>query len=243
MDLDVLYLDNHLLVVNKPAGMLVQADRTGDQDLLSEGKLFLKHHFNKPGNVFLGLVHRLDRPVSGVVVFGRTSKAASRLSDQFRRRVPEKKYMAVVEGSLSGESQLIDHLLKDQDGVRLVPSDVPGAMRAVLRYRAVESHGGSTLLDVDLQTGRPHQVRIQLANAGHPIVGDMRYGAVRELDGRNLALHCYSMGVQHPTLRMWMHWQASPPATWGETYATAVAALLDAVAPHHSNGPDIDAGR
>lgn len=226
MELDVLYLDNHLLVVNKPAGVLVQGDRTGDPDLLSEAKAWLKAHFQKPGNVFLGLVHRLDRPVSGVIVFGRTSKGAARLSDQFRRRIPRKEYVAILEGVLQGEDVVVDYLLKEREQVRIVSADTPRAQRAELRYEAVDHRDGRTLVRVRLETGRPHQIRVQLANLGHPIIGDMRYGAKKELDGRNLALHCYRLEVEHPTRNEWMGWTAPPPDSWGRSFLNSIQSLL-----------------
>ncbi len=229
MEFEVLYVDNHLLVVNKPAGVLVQGDRTGDPDLLSEAKIWLKEHFNKPGNVFLGLVHRLDRPVSGVIVFGRTSKGASRLSDQFRRRIPKKEYVAITQGVLEGGRILVDYLLKERERVRIVPPDTPGAQRAELRYEVVGSREGRSLVRVWLKTGRPHQIRVQLANLGNPIVGDMRYGAKTELDGRNLALHCYRLGLQHPTRDEWMSWNAVPPKSWGNRFHAPIQSLLEAV--------------
>lgn len=211
---EVLFLDNHLLVVVKPAGMLAQEDRTGDDDLLSWGKAYLKEKFGKPGNVFLGLVHRLDRPVSGVMVLARTSKAAARLSEQFRQRSPAKQYLALVEGRPPREGRLEDYLVKQDQKVRVADSGEPGALKAVLTYRVIETHGGLSLLEVDLETGRPHQIRVQLAHAGFPIVGDLRYGAKRELDGRNIVLHCHRLEIEHPTKKERMAWTAPPPETW-----------------------------
>lgn len=221
--LAVLYLDNHLLVVDKPAGVLVQEDRTGDLDLLTAGKRYLKDRFDKPGNVFLGLVHRLDRPVSGVMVFARTSKAAGRLSDQFRRRAPDKSYLALVEGRMEEGGRLEHYLAKRGRHVHVVASSEPGAKRAVLTARPVAHLGDRTLVDVALETGRSHQIRVQLAHVGHPIVGDLRYGARTELDGRNLALHAYALTVEHPTRREAMTWRSSPPGTWGAAAGRARA--------------------
>ena len=230
MDVEVLYLDNHLLVVAKPPGVLVQADRTGDPDLLSMGKALLKERFRKPGNVFLGLVHRLDRPASGVVVFARTSKAAGRLSDQFRRRIPEKRYLAIVQGAYSGGTRLVHFLAKQDQRVRVVREDEPGAMRSELECQVLAQEDKLTLLDVRLITGRPHQVRIQCADSGHPLLGDMRYGAQRTLDGRNLALHGYSLGLAHPIGGGWVSWQVPPPQSWGSWFARAIAEALVAAA-------------
>ena len=221
--LDVLYLDNHLLVVSKPPGVLTQADRTGDPDLLSAGKAYLKERFDKPGNVFLGLVHRLDRPASGVMVFARTSKAASRLSRAFRERTPEKRYLALVEGHCTGAGTLLDVLVKEDRHVRVVEAGHPKGQRAELRWRALEQRGGLSLLDVELKTGRPHQVRVQLAHLGFPILGDLRYGARRKLDGRNLALHCYRLALDHPTRKERMAWEAPPPATWEAAFGAPLS--------------------
>jgi 23S rRNA pseudouridine1911/1915/1917 synthase len=228
----ILYLDNHLLAVNKPAGVPVQEDSSGDDDLLNQGKRWLKQRFDKPGNVFLGLVHRLDRPVSGVVVLARTSKSAARLSDQFRRRSPIKRYLAVVEGRAVGEQRLEDWLLKKDQKVRIVSASTPGAMQARLSWKALQSGKNLSLLEVSLETGRPHQIRVQLAKAGYPIKGDLRYGASTELDGRNLALHCVSLGVEHPTTQKPMLWTARPPETWDGLFDPSCwASLLEGATP------------
>ncbi len=225
MEPEVLYLDNHLLVINKQAGVPVQADQTGDQDLLTLARLFLKEKFDKPGNVFLGLVHRLDRPVSGVLVFARTSKAASRLSEQFRKRTPTKRYLALVEGLCSGEGTCIDYLVKEKRQVRVVDRQYPGAQEAILTFRVLDSRHGMSLLEVQLETGRSHQIRVQLAHRGMPIIGDFRYGTKVPFDGRNLALHCYSLQVLHPTRGDLMEWTAMPPATWGSRFASTINRL------------------
>ena len=211
---EVLYLDNHLLAVVKPAGMLAQGDATGDASLLDWGKAYLKQKFSKPGNVFLGLVHRLDRPASGVMVLARTSKAAARLTEQFRRRTPEKRYLAMAEGRLAGSGALEDYLVKENRRVRVVDKEYPRAKRAALRWQAVAHRDGLTLVEIALETGRAHQIRVQLAHHDHPLLGDFRYGARRELDGRNLALHAYRLTVEHPTRRELIAFTAPPPETW-----------------------------
>lgn len=176
----VLYEDNHLIVVVKPAGMLVQGDATGDVCLLDEIKKYLKEKYKKPGNVFLGLVHRLDRPVTGIVVLAKTSKAASRLSEQFRSHSLSKIYHALVHGQMKEKSgTLIAYLQKNhatnETSVFATPGD--GRQRAELAYETVQASKNYSLIKIDLKTGRSHQIRAQLASAGCPIVGDTKYGA------------------------------------------------------------------
>ena len=223
--MDILYLDNHLLVVDKPAGMLSQADRTGDLDVVTWAKAELKVRFDKPGNVFVGLVHRLDRPVSGVMVLARTSKAAGRLSDQFRRRAIDKRYLAVVEGELAGGGEVVDWLRKDEAGtVRRVKRGTEGAKEARLRWRQLASDARHTLLEVELMTGRAHQIRVQLAGMGTPIVGDLRYGASGPLaDGRGIALHAVRLTLEHPTRKDPMTWTSAPPPSWKGMMDAAIA--------------------
>lgn len=206
------------MVVNKPAGLLVQGDDTGDTDLLTIGKEFLKKKFDKPGKVFLGLVHRLDRPVSGVVALARTSKAASRLSEQFREREPDKRYIALVEGRLMGEGVQEDYLATRRRTTEVVRESHPEARHAVLRWRALGTDrvkkGDVSLVEIELVTGRAHQIRAQMAEMKYPILGDLRYGASRVFDGRNLALHSYALTVAHPTKKEEMTFRAAPPITW-----------------------------
>lgn len=227
--MDPLYLDNHLLAVSKPPGLLTQADRTGDPDLATLAKAYLKERFDKPGNVFVGLVHRLDRPTSGVVMLARTSKAASRLSDQFRRRVPTKRYLAVVEGDLGDGgrwTELEDGIDKGGGGSVEVVALGRG-QRAALRYRTLACDGRQSLVEVELLTGRKHQIRAQLAALGAPVLGDFRYGKQTPFaEGHGIALHAYALTVEHPTLRESVSVVAPPPSAWASLFEEAIAAAL-----------------
>ncbi len=216
---EVVYLDNHLLVIVKPHGLLAQADRTGDPDVLTLGKAYLKSRFNRPGNVFLGLVHRLDRPVSGLMVLARTSKSAARLSAQFRERSVEKGYLAIIEGILDAPVVLRDTLLKQDEKVRVVPASTKGGKTAELSVTPVSSHDGQTLVEVRLGTGRAHQIRVQLAARGLPILGDNRYGATQPFARGGIALHSYRLAVEHPTQRIPLVWHAAPQR-WPSPFAS-----------------------
>ena len=223
MNIRVLYEDNHLLVVEKPANVPVQADASGDEDLLTACKGYIKEKYAKPGEVYLGLVHRLDRPVGGVMVFARTSKAAARLTEQFSAHRARKRYAAIVEGSAPGEGRLADFLWKDErtNTTSVVPEGTPGAKLAKLSFRTLAREGDLSLLDVDLQTGRPHQIRVQLSHAGYPIHGDQRYNPNAKV-GEQIRLWAYALTIAHPTLKEEMTFYALPP--FGE-FPTAVKYL------------------
>lgn len=229
---EVLYLDNHLLVVAKPPGMLAQSDRTGDADLAEWAKGYIKREFDKPGNVFVGIVHRLDRPVGGVTVLARTSKAASRLSDQFRQRRVDKTYLAFVEERLTGSGTREDYLVKTHDResgtrVKRTKAGASGAKKAVMHWKALSVIGRRTLVEVSLETGRAHQIRVQLAALGHPIVGDLKYGASAPLaDGRGIALHAVRLSLDHPTQKDRRTFTHAPPATWGAEVRPAITDAL-----------------
>lgn len=218
----VVYEDNHLLGVVKPGGVLVQGDRTGDRTLLDACKAYLKEKYDKPGNVFLGLVHRIDRPVSGVVLFARTSKAASRIANEFRQRRVKKTYFAVVQGDVErDEGELIHHIERAHLRSRIVAAG-PNAREARLAFRVLSRRGGVSLLEIDPLTGRHHQIRIQLASIGHPVVGDLKYGAPGPLDDKTIALHAGILIVQHPTRDEQVSLCAPPPAAepWRPFQAT-----------------------
>lgn len=212
MNIRVLYEDNHLLVVEKPMNVPAQADASGDKDLLTACKGYIKERYQKPGEVYLGLVHRLDRPVGGVMVFARTSKAAARLTEQFSAHKAQKRYVAMVVGSAPSEGRLTDFLLKNESAntTSVVQEGTPGAKQARLSFRTLARAEGLSLLDVNLQTGRPHQIRVQLSHAGFPIKGDQRYNPDAQV-GEQIRLWAYALTIAHPTLKEPMTFYALPP--------------------------------
>jgi len=211
----VLYEDNHLLAVYKPSGLLVQGDRTGDVCLLDLGKHWLKVRYHKPGKVFLAMVHRLDRPVAGVILLARTSKAAGRLSRQFRERTVKKRYLAVVNGMVAGDSgRLINHIERRDRLSLVVPVPTEKSQEARLRYSVLAKEHEKSLLQVILETGRRHQIRIQLAHLGHPILGDLRYGAGTRLPERQIALLAHELCVDHPIRKERLSFSSPIPLQW-----------------------------
>jgi len=226
-NIDILYEDNHLLVVYKPANMLSQRDHTGDRDLQSLLKKWLKDKYQKPGDVFLGLVQRLDRPTRGLMVLARTSKAASRLSEQIRKRTFVKEYLAVVVGKNIKSREMTHELEKDPSRKMAVvvtsgrndlaendgkqkPRGSATSKQAVLNITRLETQGEHSLVKIDLKTGRFHQIRIQLAAEGIPISGDHKYGSSGR-QTRQLALMCHKIAFEHPTRRERMQFTAGPP--------------------------------
>ncbi len=198
---EIIFEDNHVLVINKPSGMLVQGDITGDECVLEVMKAFIKKRDSKPGNVFLGLPHRLDRPTSGVLALAKTSKALSRLAASFRERETSKIYWAVVETPPPANAgELTDWLLKDSktNTSRRVDADVSGAKEARLRYKMLGTSKDSWLLEVELLTGRHHQIRVQLYGMGCSIIGDLKYGARRSGPAGSIHLHARQLIVGHP---------------------------------------------
>ncbi|MFH1404910.1 MAG: RluA family pseudouridine synthase, partial [Patescibacteria group bacterium] len=209
---NVLYEDNHCIAVYKHHGVLAQADDEGIDSLFEQVKDFIKRRDNKPGNVFLGLVHRLDRPVGGVMVYAKTSKGASRLSASMRDHAIKKEYIAVVEGSPKKQSGSVEHwLLKDHDKntVSAVRECTPGAKLANLDYHVIKKVKQGTLVEIIPHTGRPHQIRVAMKSLGCPIVGDTKYGAKQSL-GKNIALFARSMTFPHPTLKKKITVKAEP---------------------------------
>lgn len=209
MELSILYEDNHLLVVDKPAGLLSQSAEAGDENLVVLAQRYLKERYGKPGNVYVGLVHRLDRMTSGAMVLAKTSKAAERLSRSLREGRFDKRYLAIVSGEVAGHEVLVDALLSDEQGSRVVEkSRHPEAKRAELSYSRLAVSSTplapvgplvASLVEVELGTGRKHQIRVQLAARGHPLIGDRRYG-LREHDGliARVALHAWTIALTHP---------------------------------------------
>lgn len=211
-ELTVLFEDNHIIVVVKPQGIPSQADASGDEDMLSLVKAHIKAKYDKPGNVYLGLVHRLDRPTGGVMVFAKTSKAAARLTEQIQSGSMEKRYLAVLSAKPNEKKARLTHyLVKDtaNNMVKVVPMTTEGAKKAVLDYNVLEDSEGLYLADVRLLTGRGHQIRVQMATIGCPLYGDVKYGKNQPL-GR-FALWSYDLKFRHPTTNDIMRFRVFPP--------------------------------
>ena len=214
MEINVLYEDNHLLAVVKPPEIPVQADDSRTPDFLSLLKDYIKEKYQKPGNVYLGLVHRLDRNAGGVMVFARTSKAASRLSSQIREHETKKTYLAVVNGNPEKQrNRLTNYLLKDEKTniVSVVDPCTPGAKEAILDYEVIDHKDDLSLVRVNLLTGRSHQIRVQMATIGNPLYGDVKYRNLGEKNENNLALWSYQMEIDHPVTKERMRFTSNPP--------------------------------
>ena len=212
-DLNILYEDNHIIVVLKPQGVPSCGDDSGDDSVLEMVRRYIKVTYEKPGNVFVGLVHRLDRPTGGVMVFAKTSKAASRLSEQMKDGDFEKKYLAVLVGSPKEKSAtLVNYLKKNplNNMVYISTQTEEGAKLASLDYRVLEDKVKISLVEVKLHTGRTHQIRVQMAGISHPVYGDMRYGGEYAKKG-NLALWAYSLSFTHPVTKERLKFMAQPP--------------------------------
>ena len=214
--LPVLYEDNHVLVVNKPAGLVTMGVTDDRPSALAAAKEYVKHRYHKPGNVYLGIVSRLDGPVSGVLLLARTSKAAARLNEQFRNRDVEKIYWGIAEGRVDPPAaEWTDWLTADDRHRRMhiVPAGATGAQEARLSYRRLEFVPGGTWVEIELTTGRKHQIRLQFAHHGHPIVGDRKYGGRTPL-AQGIALHSRRLRFSHPVTRLTIEAVAPVPPTW-----------------------------
>lgn len=213
MNLKVLYEDNHIIVVEKPVNIPSQGDKTGDIDMLTIIKDYIKEKYNKPGEVYLGLVHRLDRPTGGVMVFARTSKAASRLSEQIRDKKFQKKYLAIVDGKMEKEKgSMRDFLLKNEktNTSKVVKEETKNAKEALLDYEVVKYNEqiNMSVVRITLHTGRHHQIRVQFASRNHSLSGDQKYGTRGR--GKQLALWAYSLSFYHPTTKEEMTFETYP---------------------------------
>lgn len=197
----VVYEDNHVIIVNKSSSEIVQGDKTGDKPLSETVKEYIKEAYAKPGNVFLGVVHRLDRPVSGLVLFARTSKALPRLNDMFRKGEVRKTYWAIVKDAPPQQFGTLEHWLvrnEKQNKSYAYDREVPNSKKAILEYRVIGRSDNYYLLEVNLKTGRHHQIRCQLAKMGCPIKGDLKYGAKRSNPDGSISLHARSISFVHP---------------------------------------------
>jgi len=218
-NVQVLYEDNHLIVVNKRPGDIVQGDKTGDKPLSEIVKEYLKNKYQKPGNVYLGVVHRLDRPTSGIVLFAKTSKALPRLNKLFSEGKTEKSYWAVVASPPPSHTGTLTHWLvrnPKQNKSYAYPKEVPNSKKALLAYRLIKSLDRFFLLEIDLKTGRHHQIRVQLCTIGCIIKGDLKYGAPRSNTNGSIHLHARRLSLEHPVKKEQITFIAPPPqdAVW-----------------------------
>ncbi len=212
--MEVVYEDNHIIVVNKTASEIVQGDKTGDVPLSDMVKQYLKEKYQKPGNVFVGVTHRLDRPVSGLVIFAKTSKALSRLNEMFKNSEIKKTYWAIVkECPKQEEAELTHYLVRNekQNKSYAYAEEVKNSKKAVLHYKLIARSDNYYLLEVDLKTGRHHQIRCQLAKMGSPIKGDLKYGAPRSNPDGSICLHARSVKFIHPVSKEWIELEAPVP--------------------------------
>lgn len=213
-NLEVLHEDNHLIIVNKKPGDIVQGDKTGDKPLSEVVKQYLKTKHGKPGNVFLGVVHRLDRPTSGAVIFARTSKALSRMNEQIKNREIKKTYWAIVKGKPEEKGSLIHYLKKNPKNNKSTAysKETPGAKKAVLHYNTLGNSDKYSLLEIDLETGRHHQIRTQLSKIGYPIKGDLKYGFPRSNPDKGISLHAKKLSFTHPVSKKKIEVEAPVPS-------------------------------
>ncbi len=212
----ILFEDNHLLIINKEAKGLVQGDKTGDRTLADHLKTYIKKKYNKPGEVYLGIVHRIDRPTSGVVVFTKTSKALARLNAQFEKRIPKKTYWAVVDKAFPNQEGTLTHWMtrnQKQNKSKAHKNEVPNSKIAKLSYKRVQEFEHYCLLEISLETGRHHQIRAQLSALGFPIQGDLKYNANRSNKDGSISLHARKLEIEHPITKVTMSFVANPQST------------------------------
>ncbi len=223
--LNILYEDNHVIVAVKPPNMLSQADKTKDTDILTQLKEYIRIKYRKPGNVYLGLVQRLDRPVGGLMVFARTSKAAARLSAQMREHAMGREYLCVTQGAAKEKFTLINYLIENERMNRVVVCDADerGAQEAILHGRRLAQKGSTSLCALRLETGRKHQIRVQMKEMGCPLWGDQRYGHASP--GQQIALWGYRLTFEHPTTHHVMTFQNLPCGSVWNTYGEELTAL------------------
>jgi 23S rRNA pseudouridine1911/1915/1917 synthase len=238
--MDVLYEDNHLIIVNKAPSEIVQGDKTGDKPLSELIKEYLKEKYHKPGNVFCGVTHRLDRPTSGVVVFAKTSKALSRLNEMFRNGEVDKTYWAIVKNRPpKDEDTLIHYLIKNEKTNKSTAydSEKPNTKKAILHYKLIAASQKYFLLEVDLETGRHHQIRCQLAKIGCPIKGDLKYGAERSNPDGSISLHARTISFVHPVSKQQIHVVAPVPNdTLWKTLESSVETNVSSIRPEEVKG-------
>ncbi len=225
--MEIVYEDNHLIIVNKACGEIVQGDRTGDEPLVETLKQWIKEKYQKPGNVFCGVIHRIDRPTSGLVVFARTSKGLSRMNELFRKGEVHKTYWAIVQNRPPKQTDTLTHwLVAHEKGNRTEVFDAPkeGAQKAVLKYRVIAEGERYHLLEVELLTGRKHQIRAQLSHIGCPIKGDLKYGARRSNPGGGISLQSHRICFQHPVSKLEIDITApTPPQPLWQALAAAAS--------------------
>ena len=212
INIDVIFEDNHLIAVNKKSGEIVQGDKTGDEPLSERVKKYLKVKYNKPGNVFLGTIHRIDRPTSGIVIFAKTSKALSRMNEKFRQNKISKTYWAIVKNRLPKKNDLLEHyLLKNQKKNKSFLSTEEKGKLSILEYNFLNNLNNYFLYEIFPKTGRHHQIRVQLSNMGSPIKGDLKYGAIRSNPNGGINLHAKKIDFNHPVTKKSVSIEANCP--------------------------------
>lgn len=217
-NINILYEDNHLLVVNKPANMPVCEDSSNDKDLLSKLKEYIKEKYNKPGNVYLGLIHRLDRPVEGIMVFAKTSKAASRLSNQIQNNQFKKTYYAIIENNPPKEGTLTDYLFKDEKTNTSYVTNESIGKKSILEFKKIDIKDNLSLVKINLLTGRHHQIRVQFSSHGYPLYGDHKYNKKFINDNKNnIALIAKELSFYHPTTKELLTFEINLPKRYPYT--------------------------